>query len=86
MLSYARSDTHFLLYIFDHLRNELLQKSNPETKNLLYAVIDRSRETALKKYIKEPYDAEEGRGAMGWKRLLAKWNRSMNTHQVSRII
>ena len=27
MLHYARSDTHFLLYIYDHLRNALLDRS-----------------------------------------------------------
>lgn len=27
MFNYARSDTHFLLFIYDHLRNELVEKS-----------------------------------------------------------
>lgn len=27
MLNYARSDTHFLLFIYDHLRNALLDRS-----------------------------------------------------------
>ena len=27
MFYYARSDTHFLLYIYDHLRNELAELS-----------------------------------------------------------
>ncbi|KAF5362917.1 hypothetical protein D9758_007096 [Tetrapyrgos nigripes] len=29
MLTYARSDTHFLLYIYDNLRNALLDRSRP---------------------------------------------------------
>ncbi|RKP10165.1 ribonuclease H-like domain-containing protein [Thamnocephalis sphaerospora] len=82
MLKYARSDTHYLLYIFDRMRNELLEKSNPETKNLLHATLDRSQETALKRYEKEMYDAEHGEGPGGWRNLLSKWNRAMNAQQL----
>ena len=31
MLRYAQADTHFLLSIYDHLRNALLEKSRPST-------------------------------------------------------
>ncbi|RKP27840.1 ribonuclease H-like domain-containing protein [Syncephalis pseudoplumigaleata] len=83
MLDYARSDTHYLLYIFDELRAELLAKSNPETLNLMHAVLDRSQETALKRYEKEMYDEEHGEGPGGWRTLLGKWNYTFNHVQLA---
>ena len=41
MLTYAREDTHYLLYIYDVLRNQLIQRSN-EMKNLLRSVYTKS--------------------------------------------
>ena len=32
MLKYARSDTHFLLYIYDNLRNALLDRSQSQSR------------------------------------------------------
>ncbi|KFH63970.1 hypothetical protein MVEG_09795 [Podila verticillata NRRL 6337] len=81
MFKYARADTHFLLYIYDRMRNDLLAKSNPTTHNLLHATLQRSSETALKKHEKEIYDAEEGEGPNGWRNMYTKWNRSLNNQQ-----
>ncbi|KAG0200226.1 exosome nuclease subunit [Mortierella sp. GBA30] len=81
MLSYARSDTHFLLYIYDRMRNTLLDKSNPTTHNLLHATLQRSAETSLRRHEKEVYDAEEGEGPNGWRNMYSKWNRSLNNQQ-----
>ncbi|KAF9581222.1 exosome nuclease subunit [Lunasporangiospora selenospora] len=81
MFSYARSDTHFLLYVYDRMRNSLLDRSNPNTHNLLHATLQRSAETALKRHEKEGYDAEEGEGPNGWRNMYSKWNRSLNTQQ-----
>ncbi|BFZ59106.1 exosome nuclease subunit [Saitoella coloradoensis] len=72
MSAYARSDTHFLLHIFDHLRNELLAGSNPTTQNLMESVLGSSRQTALKIYEKDVYDTEGGLGKDGWRNLLMK--------------
>ncbi|KAI8637058.1 ribonuclease H-like domain-containing protein [Parasitella parasitica] len=83
MLSYARSDTHFLLYIYDCLRNELLEKSSSEDGNLVKICLQRSNEVALQKYEKEVYDAENGLGPGGWKNMLAKWKYTMNPQQLS---
>lgn len=33
MLHYARSDTHFLLYIYDNLRNALLDRSQSQSRS-----------------------------------------------------
>lgn len=49
LLSYARSDTHFLLYIFDMLRNELL------SKNKMTHVLDESRKVALRRFENNTY-------------------------------
>jgi exosome complex exonuclease RRP6 len=77
MLFYARSDTHFLLYIYDHLRNALLSRpaSSPPATSLLHQVLSRSEKTALRTYDREPYDVEEGDGPCGWSTLALKWNR-----------
>lgn len=50
-IKYAREDTHYLLYIYQLMRNELIQHANGKT-NLLEAVFDRSRETCRKVYCK----------------------------------
>ena len=48
MIKYAREDTHYLLYIYDRMRNELMRRSNTGTDNLLKTVIERSTEICLK--------------------------------------
>ncbi|KAF8510838.1 ribonuclease H-like domain-containing protein [Gautieria morchelliformis] len=80
MLVYARSDTHFLLYIYDHLRNALVAPRSPQTQSQhqtpLLGVLRRSADTALRTYVRETYDAIGGTGAGGWDSLSRKWNRS----------
>ncbi|XP_070561163.1 exosome complex component 10-like [Ptychodera flava] len=51
LVKYAREDTHYLLYIYDKMRNELIEKGNAQ-KNLLRSVIERSTMVCLKKYQK----------------------------------
>jgi len=46
-LLYARMDTHYLLYIYDCLKNDLLHRSN-EQKNILMSVFQRSTQICLK--------------------------------------
>ena len=90
MLKYARSDTHFLLYIYDNLRNALLDRSPTASQSqsglqtsassllergLLGQALARSAETSLRVYTKEPYDALEGSGQSGWDKLAKKWNK-----------
>ncbi|KAG0041988.1 exosome nuclease subunit [Gryganskiella cystojenkinii] len=81
MLAYARADTHFLLYIYDRMRNALLDNSRPGSHNLLDVTLKRSSETSLKVHEKENYDAEEGDGSNGWRKMYSKWNRSFNDQQ-----
>ena len=74
MFNYARSDTHFLLYIYDHLRNELLEKSDLSLQggNLIEQVLKKSKDEALQRYERPIYDAQHGRGAAGWYNMLAR--------------
>jgi exosome complex exonuclease RRP6 len=91
MLLYARSDTHFLIYIYDNLRNALLDRAqtspsetpSPPTNRdpahaLVYEVLSQSEETALHVYEKEVYDPEGG-GTGGWDNMAKKWNKGMLT-------
>lgn len=52
MIKYAREDTHYLLYVYDLMKNELIQRGN-QSNNLLLAVLNRSRDLCLKRYEKE---------------------------------
>lgn len=71
MLHYARSDTHFLLNIYDQLRNTLLERSEG-SQDQVRDVLKRSAETAMKLYQKTVYDEESGEGSGGWKGLLRR--------------
>ncbi|ORZ19396.1 ribonuclease H-like domain-containing protein [Absidia repens] len=82
MMAYARSDTHYLHYIYDRLREELLAGSG-SNQNLLRAVLQRSALTSATVYEKEVYDAERGLGSGGWRYLLTKWRHSMNQQQLN---
>ncbi|KAL4873374.1 hypothetical protein BDV12DRAFT_182217 [Aspergillus spectabilis] len=71
MFNYARSDTHYLLYIYDHIRNELLENSTPE-ENLVDYVLEKSKAEALQRYERPVYDASTGQGAGGWYDLMVR--------------
>ncbi|XP_050309849.1 exosome component 10-like isoform X2 [Anthonomus grandis grandis] len=49
--NYAREDTHYLIYIYQNMRNELIDKGNGKS-NLLKAVIGQSTALCLKRYFK----------------------------------
>ncbi|KAJ3398927.1 exosome nuclease subunit, partial [Chytridiales sp. JEL 0842] len=82
MLKYARMDTHYLLYIYDRMRNEILQRTDPNTKQLLHVVLERSATTSLLQYKKEVYDAVEGLGPNGWRSHLRKCSVPLTAEQV----
>lgn len=74
MFYYARSDTHFLLYIYDRVRNELVERSDrsdPE-KDLIEYTLQKSKETSLDRYTPFTADPETGEGARGWSNFLYK--------------
>jgi len=83
MFYYARSDTHFLLYIYDHLRNELAELSaanHPDGKPI-DRVIKRSKEESLQRYEHLTCDPETGIGARGWFNTLCKSPAAYNREQ-----
>jgi exosome complex exonuclease RRP6 len=65
MLDYARSDTHYLLFIYDNLRNMLLEASSSDN-NLIDYVWKESKKEALQRYERPVYDVEKGLGSVGW--------------------
>lgn len=82
MFFYARSDTHFLLYIFDNLRNELIDTPHTETgENPLEVVLQKSKETSLFRYERQVYNAESGKGPGGWFGLIYKTPALLNSEQ-----
>ncbi|TIB91734.1 hypothetical protein E3Q19_02292 [Wallemia mellicola] len=74
MLEYARSDTHYLLYIYDMLRNTLIEKSSKKN-DMLKDVLQRSEQVSLKTHHRDPYDYDTGKGFGGWYNLATKWNK-----------
>lgn len=52
MIKYAREDTHYLLYIYDVLRNELITRGN-EMKNILRLVYTKSTDLCASLYKKQ---------------------------------
>jgi len=58
LVRYAREDTHYLLYIYDKMKAELITQGN-EHNNLLYNVIQRSTELCKKRYEKWTYREEQ---------------------------
>lgn len=71
MFDYARSDTHYLLFIYDNLRNELIEASTPDGSLIDY-VNERSQNEALQRYERPVYDETNGHGAGGWYDLLTR--------------
>nr|XP_027228360.1 exosome component 10-like [Penaeus vannamei] len=50
-MEYARQDSHYLLYVYDLMRNELIERGN-QLNNLITAVYSRSVDICLKRYEK----------------------------------
>lgn len=80
MFDYARSDTHFLLYIYDCLRNDLIEASTPDG-NLIDYVLEGSKGEALQRYERPVYDAEHGQGQGGWYDLLTRTSGTLTREQ-----
>ncbi|RKU39872.1 exosome nuclease subunit [Coniochaeta pulveracea] len=85
MLYYARSDTHYLLYIFDMLRNEILDSTSPVEpgKPLMDTILDKSKEVSLGRYETMLCDKETGQGTRGWFNILVKGSGVYNAEQFS---
>lgn len=57
LLKYAREDTHYLLYVYDCVRNQLLDRGN-ELSNLIVAVYSKSTHLCVTLYQKPIYTDE----------------------------
>lgn len=71
LIDYARSDTHYLLYIYDNLRNMLLAASTADN-NLMDYVCTESKKEASQRFERFVYDFETGLGSHGWYNSLMK--------------
>ena len=55
MMRYAREDTHYLIYIYDCLRRDIIKKAieeNASPTNYLKSVFEKSKDISLKVYVK----------------------------------
>uniref|UniRef100_A0A665THB1 Exosome complex component 10 n=1 Tax=Echeneis naucrates TaxID=173247 RepID=A0A665THB1_ECHNA len=76
MVQYARTDTHYLLYIYDCMKTQLLDVSHGQT-GLLQCVWNKSKDISLKKYLK-PIFTEDS-----YLELQRKQKMSFNTQQLT---
>lgn len=82
MFYYARSDTHFLLYIFDLIRNELLARSDRSNmEDYMTHVLEKSKETSLRRHERIVYDTTAGQGPNGWYNMLIKSSGNLTREQ-----
>ncbi|KAF1920592.1 ribonuclease H-like domain-containing protein [Ampelomyces quisqualis] len=85
LFEYARGDTHFLLYVYDKMRNELVKRSDfsDSEKNKVRDVLLKSKETALQRYENPVYDSELGLGTAGWHKLIMRTPAQFTPQQFS---
>ncbi|XP_031469308.1 exosome component 10 [Phasianus colchicus] len=76
MIQYARDDTHYLLYIYDKMREALWDRGN-EQPTQLKIVWQRSRDICLKKYIKPLFSDES------YLELYRRQKKHLNTQQLT---
>lgn len=58
MIKYARMDTHYLLYIYDKLKEELIHKAincNIHYLSFVYSVLESSKQLCLNTYVKNEF-------------------------------
>lgn len=77
MIKYAREDTHYLLYIHDMLKKDILAR-DIEPLKLLKGVYQKSAQLALEKYEKDVYDESES-----WKATYYKYQKPLNKMQMN---
>lgn len=77
MIKYAREDTHYLLYIYDMLKKNILARAHEPLK-LLKSVYQKSAQLALDRYEKEVYDASES-----WKMTYYKYQKPLSASQMN---
>nr|XP_009936829.1 PREDICTED: exosome component 10 [Opisthocomus hoazin] len=76
MMQYARGDTHYLLYVYDKVREALWERGNEQPTQLKVAW-QRSKDICLKKYIKPLFTDES------YLELYKKQKKHLNTQQLA---
>ncbi|XP_055515423.1 exosome component 10 [Leucoraja erinacea] len=76
MLRYAQEDTHYLLYVYDKMKNQLWEQGN-EHGNLIQLVWQKSKDICLKKYCKQIFTEES------YLELHRKQKKQLNTQQLT---
>ncbi|NXT89005.1 EXOSX protein, partial [Anhinga rufa] len=76
MIQYARDDTHYLLYIYDKVREALWERGN-EQPTQLQIVWQRSKDICLKKYIKPLFSD------VSYLELYRRQKKHLNTQQLA---
>lgn len=74
MMYYARSDTHYLLYIYDRVRNDLVDasdRSDPD-KDFIARALKNSQELSLSRHEHPDFNEENGDGSRGWYNYVLK--------------
>lgn len=78
MMSYAQSDTHFLLNIYDQLKNELITRGEIKNTDKLEDVLKESRLTASQRYEIPGYDSiakqQQNPFTSSWRSIANKYN------------
>ncbi|RMZ75040.1 hypothetical protein DV737_g5504, partial [Chaetothyriales sp. CBS 132003] len=80
LIDYARSDTHYLLNVYDQLRNLLIENSTPGN-DLIDYVLKNSKKEALQVYERFCYEPESGRGSFGWFQLFTEFPNEFDSEQ-----
>ncbi|XP_068094867.1 exosome complex component 10 isoform X2 [Hyperolius riggenbachi] len=75
MIEYARADTHYLLYIYDRVRTDLLNAANGQ-RNLVQLVWQKSKELCLKRFVKPLYTEDS------YLELYQRQKKHLNTQQL----
>lgn len=73
---YARCDTHYLLYVYDNMRNDLITRSDQDKpeENLIAYALQKSKETSMDRYSSYVADPDSGDGNRGWINALTRSN------------
>ena len=83
MLHYARSDTHFLLYIYDCMRNELIDQAAKEQRDCVNEVLRLSKTYALQRYEHAFYNDTVHARRNGWASALGRSNHYLSQEQLA---
>jgi exosome complex exonuclease RRP6 len=75
------------MYIYDNMRNELIEKSDfsipNHEKDKVHDVCQRSKEYALQRYEHPIYDTETGQGNGGWYKMLSRTPANLSKQEFS---